>query len=75
MFKSKQSPTPTITDKQMISIKLMTNYTTICSQTCLEDFNVGLAQSEKKCLAKCLDRAADFLKLAQKKVDSTTKKG
>lgn len=71
MFKKQQpQPTFTINDKEMITVKLLSNYTTVCAKACLVDFNSGLGQTEKKCLAKCIDRSADYLKLVQKKVDS-----
>jgi len=53
----------TLNEKQLCDLRLLSSYTTLCAKTCIQDFNEGLTQGEKKCLAKCLDRSADYLKL------------
>lgn len=67
MFKKGQEPQ--ISPKGQKMIKLSTAYTDHCADVCLNDFNAGLTQQDKKCLAKCIDRASDYLKLAEKKIN------
>lgn len=67
MFKRQKDST---TDQKTITfLKLSMSYADYCADACLNDFNAGLTHQEKKCLAKCMDRATDFLKLADKKIN------
>lgn len=72
MFRKKQVIETTPQDIQRM--KLMMVYSDHCASTCLNNFESGLDRSDEKCLAKCLDRAADYLRLAQARIESTEKK-
>jgi len=46
---------------------LLKNYSDICIRKCFipNQIEFDLAESEKLCLAKCIDRAYDYLKITE----------
>ena len=47
---------------------LIENYSNVCLSMCINDYSVPLQQTEKICMAKCIDRAYDYLWMTHNKV-------
>ncbi|CAK84219.1 unnamed protein product (macronuclear) [Paramecium tetraurelia] len=55
--------------EKYIKTTLQENYYMSCLDTCFTDYSTPISGQEKVCLAKCLDRAYDSLRLVQKIID------
>ena len=64
VFKNK----PSESSDRLLQLKLSESYFSICSDRCLTNLAKGFDDEEKVCLAKCLDRAHDYLVLAGNKI-------
>ena len=75
MFQTKQKPQDDY--EKYIKLSLQENYYFVCLEQCVTDYSTPickisykyLAGQEKVCLAKCLDRAYDSLRVIQKTVN------
>ena len=52
--------------QKFMKYSLEVDYYMICIKKCVTDFNTNLTGTEKVCLAKCIDRAHDYLILEEK---------
>lgn len=63
---SKTKPAEPSQDKTH-KVKIVESYFGVCTSKCLTDVTRALGDEEKVCLAKCLDRAYEYLMLATNK--------
>ena len=60
--------------RKYVKYVLDDTYYMVCIKKCINDFKSSLSSTEKVCLAKCIDRAHDYLVLTSDKMNPYEKK-
>jgi Tim10/DDP family zinc finger len=60
--------------EKFVKHSLKEDYYMLCIKRCISDFSSNLSGGEKVCLAKCIDRAADYFRIEEKNLNPFTER-
>lgn len=68
MFSKKKQEKAVIPKESELEINILENFSDICVRKCVFGNHIenDLIDSEKKCLAKCIDRSYDYLRITER---------